>query len=250
LSRALFYVDELPEVGGLAVVDGDEGFHAANVRRIRPGEELDLGDGAGTVAQCVIEDAAKGRLTARVLSRRTVELPSPQVTVVQALPKSDRSELAVELATEAGADAFLAWQSERCVARWDGPARVDKGLRRWRAVARSAARQSRRPYVPAVTSLVTTPELVATVGTMTAGGAVVLVLHESATQPLADVGLERAEALMLVVGPEGGISDDEVAALSAAGATVIRLGPTVLRTSTAAAVALGALGVLTPRWAV
>jgi 16S rRNA (uracil1498-N3)-methyltransferase len=250
LSRALFYVDELPEVGGLAVVDGDEGFHAANVRRIRPGEELDLGDGAGTVAQCVIEDAAKGRLTARVLSRRTVELPSPQVTVVQALPKSDRSELAVELATEAGADAFLAWQSERCVARWDGPARVDKGLRRWRAVARSAARQSRRPYVPAVTSLVTTPELVATVGTMTAGGAVVLVLHESATQPLTEVPLVQARSLMLVVGPEGGISDDEVAALSAAGATVIRLGPTVLRTSTAAAVALGALGVLTPRWAV
>lgn len=250
MSRALFYVDELPEVGGLAVVDGDEGFHAANVRRIRPGEELDLGDGAGTVAQCVIEDAAKGRLTARVLSRRTVELPSPQVTVVQALPKSDRSELAVELATEAGADAFLAWQSERCVARWDGPARVDKGLRRWRAVARSAARQSRRPFVPAVTSLVTTPELVATVGTMTAGGAVVLVLHESATQPLTEVPLVQARSLMLVVGPEGGISDDEVAALSAAGATVIRLGPTVLRTSTAAAVALGALGVLTPRWSV
>ncbi|MDT5215755.1 MAG: rRNA (uracil1498-N3)-methyltransferase, partial [Mycobacterium sp.] len=133
MSRALFYVDELPEVGGLAVVDGDEGFHAANVRRIRPGEELDLGDGAGIVAQCVIEDAAKGRLTARVLERRTVEPPNPQVTVVQALPKSDRSELAVELATEAGEDAGVAWQSELFVARWDGSAREDKGLRRWRA---------------------------------------------------------------------------------------------------------------------
>ena len=238
----------LPEVGGLAVVDGDEGFHAANVRRIRPGEELDLGDGAGTVAQCVVEGASKGRLEARVLSRRTVEPTSPPVTVVQALPKSDRSELAVELATEAGADAFIAWQSERCVARWDGPAKVEKGLRRWEAVARSAARQSRRPHVPAVTSLVTTPELVAAVGATTASGAVVLVLHESATQPLTDVGLERANGVTLVVGPEGGITDDEVAALSAAGAKVVRLGPTVLRTSTAAAVALGALGVLTPRW--
>ena len=104
------------------------------------------------------------------------------MTVVQALPKSDRSELAVELATEAGADAFVAWQSERCVARWDGPAKVDKGLRRWQAVARSAARQSRRPHVPAVTSLVTTPELVAAVGATTAAGAVVLVLHESASR--------------------------------------------------------------------
>ncbi|MDT7756783.1 MAG: rRNA (uracil1498-N3)-methyltransferase [Mycobacterium sp.] len=250
MSRALFYVDELPEVGGLAVVDGDEGFHAANVRRIRPGEELDLGDGAGTVAQCVIEDAAKGRLEARVLTRRTVEPPSPQVTVVQALPKSDRSELAVELATEAGADAFVAWQSERCVARWDGSARVDKGLRRWQAVARSAARQSRRPYVPSVTSMVSTPELVAAVGAMTSDGAVVLVLHESATRPLTEVPLVQARSVMVIVGPEGGISDDEVAALSDAGAIPVRLGPTVLRTSTAAAVAIGALGVLTPRWAV
>jgi len=249
VSRALFYVDELPDVGGLAVVDGDEGFHAATVRRIRPGEELDLGDGAGTVAQCVIEDAAKGRLSAKVLARRTVEPPRPRVTVVQALPKSDRSELAVELATEAGADVFVAWQSERCVARWDGAAKVDKGLKRWRAVARSAARQSRRPYVPDVGSLVSTSELVAKVGAATADGAMVLVLHESAARPLTDVGLERAESVMLVVGPEGGISDDELAELSAAGATVIRLGPTVLRTSTAAAVALGALGVLTPRWA-
>jgi 16S rRNA (uracil1498-N3)-methyltransferase len=248
MSNALFYVAALPEVGGLATVDGDEGFHAANVRRIRPGEELDLGDGAGTVAQCVVEGASKGRLEARVLSRRTVEPTSPPVTVVQALPKSDRSELAVELATEAGADAFIAWQSERCVARWDGPAKVEKGLRRWEAVARSAARQSRRPHVPAVTSLVTTPELVAAVGAMTASGALVLVLHESATQALTDVGIERANGVTLVVGPEGGITDDEVAALSAAGAAVVRLGPTVLRTSTAAAVALGALGVLTPRW--
>lgn len=249
MSRALFYVDELPDVGGLAVVDGDEGFHAANVRRIRAGEELDLSDGEGAVAQCVIEDAAKGRLSARVLARRTVEPSRPAVTVVQALPKSDRSELAVELATEAGADAFIAWQSDRCVARWDGSAKIDKGLTRWRAVARSAARQSRRAYVPTVSSLVSTKELVATVGAATADGALVLVLHESATRPLTDVGLERAEALMLVVGPEGGISDDELAALTGAGATVIRLGPTVLRTSTAAAVALGALGVLTSRWA-
>src|ERR1700709_1342188 len=128
MSNALFYVAALPEVGGLAVVDGDEGFHAANVRRIRPGEELDLGDGAGTVAQCVIEDARRARLSARVLARRTVEPPSPQITVVQALPKSDRSELAVELATEAGADAFVARQAEPSVAQVDVAAQVSKGL--------------------------------------------------------------------------------------------------------------------------
>jgi 16S rRNA (uracil1498-N3)-methyltransferase len=247
MSRALFYVDALPGVGELAVVDGDEGFHAANVRRIRIGEELDLGDGAGTIAHVVVEDVAKGRLSARVLDRRVVAAAAPGVTVVQALPKSDRSELAVELATEAGADAFVAWQSDRCVARWDGPAKVQKGLRRWQAVARAAARQSRRPYVPPVTTLVSTGELAAMV-TAAAGKSVILLLHESATEPLTATRVSDAESLMLIIGPEGGITDDELAALTGAGATAVRLGPSVLRTTTAAAVALGSLGVLTPRW--
>jgi 16S rRNA (uracil1498-N3)-methyltransferase len=245
MPAALFYVDALPEPGELAVVDGDEGFHAANVRRIRPGEELDLGDGAGTVARCVVDEVAKGRLTARVLDRRTVALAVPSVTVVQALPKSDRSELAIELATEAGADGFIAWQASRCVARWDGPAKVDKGLRRWGAVARSAARQSRRPYIPSIHGVVSTAELVQRVRD---DDATALVLHESASVPITERPVAQADSLLLVIGPEGGIADDEIAALSDAGATAVRLGPSVLRTSTAAAVALGALGVLTGRW--
>ncbi|MGE2714890.1 16S rRNA (uracil(1498)-N(3))-methyltransferase [Mycolicibacterium litorale] len=247
MSRPLFYVDAVPEPGQLAVVDGDEGFHAASVRRTRAGEHLDLGDGAGAVAHCVVEEVAKGRLTARVLDRRIVAPPTPVVTVVQAIPKSERSELAVELATEAGADAVLAWQSARCVARWDGP-KVDKGLRRWRSVARSAARQSRRVHIPPVDGVVTTAELVRRVTSDVADGATVLVLHESATAPLTGLSLAEARAVTLIVGPEGGIADDEVEALTAAGAVAVRLGPTVLRTSTAAAVGLGALGVLTPRW--
>jgi 16S rRNA (uracil1498-N3)-methyltransferase len=243
--RALFYVDALPPIGELAVVDGDEGFHAANVRRIRPGEELDLGDGHGTVAHCVVEDVAKGRLTAKVLDRRTVPLASPSVTVVQALPKSDRSELAIELATEAGADAFVAWQASRCVARWESSAKIDKGLRRWRAVARSAARQSRRPYIPSVSGVVSTAELVPRVSD---SGVTALVLDESATVKLTELRVAQADSLLLIVGPEGGIADDEITALTDAGATAVQLGPSILRTSTAAAVALGALGALTARW--
>jgi 16S rRNA (uracil1498-N3)-methyltransferase len=245
VSQGLFYVDALPAAGELAVVDGDEGFHAANVRRLRAGERLDLSDGAGELAQCVIEDVGKGRLTVRVLDRRTVPPASPTVTVVQALPKSDRAELAVELATEAGADAFVAWQASRCVARWQGADKVDKGLRRWAAVARSAARQSRRAHIPDIVGVVSTAELVSR---LRGEASVVLVLHESATQGLAEVSVAEADSLSLVVGPEGGIADDETAALTDVGATVVRLGPTVLRTSTAAAVALGALGILTSRW--
>ena len=246
MSRGLFYVGALPTVGGLAVVDSDEGFHAANVRRIRPGEQLDLGDGAGNVAQCVVEEVARGWLSARVHDLRVVERPMPTVTVVQALPKAERSELAIELATEVGADAFVPWKAAHCVARWDGPEKVDKGLRRWAAVARSAARQSRRPYIPAVEGVVSSPELADRV--RGAPPSSVLVLHESATRPLADVETDTS-SLTLVVGPEGGIAEDELAAMTEAGAVAVRLGPTVLRTSTAAAVALGALGVLTARWA-
>jgi 16S rRNA (uracil1498-N3)-methyltransferase len=244
MSSALFYVETLPGVGELAVVEGEEGFHAATVRRIRPGEALDLGDGAGTVAHCVVEEVGKGRLTARVADRVVVPPPSPGVTVVQALPKSERSELAVELATEAGADAFIAWQASRCVARWESAAKIDKGLRRWRAVARSAARQSRRPYIPPVSGVLSTAQLAQRVR----GDATTLVLHESASTRLTELPVAQADSILLVVGPEGGIAEDEIAELVQAGATAVLLGPTVLRTSTAAAVALGALGVLTRRW--
>jgi 16S rRNA (uracil1498-N3)-methyltransferase len=247
VSAALFYVDALPGAGELAVIDGDEGFHASNVRRIRVGEQIDLSDGAGTLAHCVVADTAKGWLSATVTERVVIAAPRPAVTVVQALPKSDRSELAVELATEAGADGFVAWQATRCVARWEGP-KVEKGLRRWEAVARSAARQSRRAYVPAVEGVVSTAALAQRVADAVAGGAVVLALHESATEPLAELPLAQADSLMLIVGPEGGIADEEIAAFAAAGAKAVRLGPTVLRTSTAAAVALGAIGALTARW--
>src|SRR6478609_2363309 len=235
MSAALFYVDAIPDVGELAVVDGDEGFHAANVRRIRVGEQLDLSDGAGAMAHCVIEEAAKARLSARVLERWRAEPVSPTVTVVQALPKSDRSELAVELATEAGADAFVAWRAARCVARWDG-VKADKGLRRWRAVARAAARQSRRAHIPSVTGVMSTGELVNEVRAAVAAGSTVLVLHESSVEPLTKEAVAQSSSLMLVIGPEGGVTDEELAALSEAGAKVVRLGPAVLRTSTAAAV--------------
>ena len=247
MSATLFYAATIPAPGETAVVDGDEGFHAATVRRIRPGESLVLSDGAGTVADCVVVGVGKRSLTARVEQCRTATLPRPPVTVVQGIPKSERSELAIELATEAGADDFIAWQAQRCVARWEGD-RGEKGLRRWRAVARSAARQSRRAWIPDVSGPLSTEALCSYLAEQIEAGAVVLVLHESADVSITENIVAQANSIILVVGPEGGISDPEVTALIHAGAVAVRLGPTVLRTSTAAAVALGALGVLTPRW--
>jgi 16S rRNA (uracil1498-N3)-methyltransferase len=141
----------------------------------------------------------------------------------------------------------VAWQAARCVARWDG-ARAEKGLRRWRSVARAAAQQSRRAYLPSVEGVLSTAALIQRIGDQVAAGGTVLALHESADEPLTDLRLAQVKSVTLVVGPEGGIAPDELAEFAGAGAIAVRLGPTVLRTSTAAAVALGALGVLTPRW--
>ena len=169
MSGPLFFIDRVPDEGKLAVLDGDEGFHAATVRRIRVGENSFSATAQVRLPHCVVEETAKEPVGPRP-DRRTAAPPRPPVTVVQAIPKAERSELAIELATEAGADGFLAWQASRCVARWDGP-KADKGLRRWRAVARSAARQSRRAFIPDVDGVVSTGALVQRIREAVADGA-------------------------------------------------------------------------------
>lgn len=239
----LFLVDTLP-AGTHAVLDGPEGRHAATVRRLRAGEVVVLGDGQGGLAHAVVDAVGRDVVELTVTRRSAVPAASPRVVVAQALVKGDRGELAVELATEAGVDAIVPWTAARCVVRWAEGSRGDKGLARWRATAREAAKQARRAWVPVVHEPASTRAVAAHV----AAAACTLVLHESATAMLADVPLPAEGDVLLVVGPEGGVSDEELDVLTAAGAHAVRLGPEVLRASTAAAVALGALGVLTPRW--
>ncbi|MGW4489462.1 16S rRNA (uracil(1498)-N(3))-methyltransferase [Amycolatopsis sp. NPDC004368] len=242
----VFLATAVPDRGS-AVLDGEEARHAATVRRLRVGEQLVLSDGAGAMARCVVDAVQAGRdasLTLSVVERWDEEPPALRVVVAQALAKGDRGELAVELATEAGADAIVPWRAARSVAKWDDGGRGDKALGRWRATVRAAAKQARRAHVPDVTEPVGTRELAQLAATMSR----TLVLESGVTSRLTDVGLPDTGDILLVVGPEGGITDEELSTLEAAGATTVRLGPTVLRTSTAAAVALGALGVLTGRW--
>ncbi|AVH24712.1 16S rRNA (uracil(1498)-N(3))-methyltransferase [Nocardia cyriacigeorgica] len=246
MAATVFYLDEIPAPGGIAVLDGPEGRHAATVRRIRVGEQITLSDGRGLLAESEVVAAQRDRLELAVRASAVAPPAQPPVTVVQALPKSDRSELAVELMTEAGADVIVPWQAARCVANWE--AKADKGIGKWRAAAKSAARQSRRAYIPEVTGLHRTADLLTAVRTAKADGAVVAALHESGESRFTRLPLREASAIMLIVGPEGGLDDAELSALAEAGAEVVLLGPTVLRTSTAAAVALGALGALTARW--
>lgn len=248
-TAPLFLVEVVPDAGAGYVLDGPEGRHAATVKRLRAGEMVLLADGRGVLAHAVVQAAGRDRVDLLLADRSTLPVPTPRVLLAQALVKGDRGELAVELATEAGVDGVLPWRAARCVARWDNGPRGDKALARWRATVREAAKQARRPWVPVVEEPVTTAQLAHRI----AGAAGALVLHEGAVDGLvelaADGGLPDRGDLLLVVGPEGGITDAEVAELVAAGARAVRLGAEVLRASTAAAVALGALGALTGRWA-
>jgi 16S rRNA (uracil1498-N3)-methyltransferase len=239
----VFLVEHLP-AGNDTVLDGPEGRHAATVRRLRTGESLMLSDGHGGLARCAVRAVARDSVTLSVVQRWTEPQPQPRVVLAQALIKGDRGELAVELATEAGVDEVWPWRADRCVAKWEDGPRGDKALARWRNTAREAAKQARRAWCPPIGAPVTTTALADRVRQAD----LALVLHESAEQRLTDVTLPVSGDLLIVVGPEGGITDTELTTLRAAGAVAVKLGPTVLRASTAAVVALGAVGPLTRRW--
>ncbi|TAM89888.1 MAG: 16S rRNA (uracil(1498)-N(3))-methyltransferase [Jatrophihabitans sp.] len=237
----LFLLDSLPDGDALELL-GEEGHHAARVRRLGVGELLVAGDGRGLVATCRVTRVRPDGLDLQILSRSAHPQPSPRLVLVQALPKGDRGELTVELATELGADEVVPWAAARCVTRWNG-ARGDRAHARWARTAREAAKQSRRPWVPAVTPLAETTEVVTRL--RAAAG---LVLHESAASPLATAPLPADGDLLVIVGPEGGVSDEEASLFTGAGATCVRLGRSVLRTSTAGAAALAALSLRLGRW--
>jgi 16S rRNA (uracil1498-N3)-methyltransferase len=226
------------------VLAGPEGRHAATVRRLAPGERADLTDGEGAVAECVVTSVRAGALELAVRARRTDPVPQPAIVVAQALPKGDRGQLAVELLTEAGVDAVLAWQADRCVTRWHGE-RGERSLSRWQATAREAAKQSRRSRFPAVTG----PYSTAALARRAASAALAVVLDPAAVGSLTALPLPAAGEILLAVGPEGGMSPAETRLLTGAGAVPAHLGPTVLRTSTAGVVAVSVLLSRCGRWA-
>lgn len=225
------------------MLDGSEGRHAATVRRIRVGEEIDLADGEGGVAAAQVTAVGRGNLELMVGAVRTAARPDPRIVVVQALLKGDRAELAVELATEAGVDVIVPWAAQRCVAQWSAD-RAPRHLERWRAAAVAAAKQSRRDWWPNVEPLAGTDDVVRR---LEAAGAP-LVLHESGTGSLSEFVAPASGDVVLVVGPEGGIADDELARLLAAPARSYRLAPHVFRGSSAGAFASAALSLPLGRW--
>ncbi|NUO90663.1 MAG: 16S rRNA (uracil(1498)-N(3))-methyltransferase [Dermatophilaceae bacterium] len=228
--------------GASLLLDGDEGRHAAAVVRLRVGERYFVADGAGRRLLLEATDVDRASVRGTVLEVAHDPAPSPRFVLVQALAKGDRDEQAIEAATELGVDEVVPWQAERSVVVWRGE-RAAKSLAKWAAVVTRATKQSRRARMPVTSPAVGLTPLVARVGE----SALTLVLHEDATEPLASVELPHDGDVLLVVGPEGGISQREVEALQSAGARPVRLGSTILRASSAGPAALAVLSART-RW--
>jgi 16S rRNA (uracil1498-N3)-methyltransferase len=227
------------EVGAVLRLTGDEGRHAADVRRLRTGEPLDLTDGAGALVHAVVLEVRRGEVAATVRERVAVEPPALRLTVVQALARGGRDEQAVESMTEVGVDSVVGWNAARNVAHW-----TDRTQVKWTATSRAAAKQSRRAWWPAISGPASTTDVAASCR----AADLAVVLHESATEPLSGLTFPTAGEIVVVVGPEGGITDTELAQFSEAGAHVVRLGDSVLRSSTAGVAALAVISAAT-RWA-
>lgn len=253
MSPPVFWRASLDVVDGLLRLDGAEGHHAAAVRRLRVGEPVRVTDGRGAYAEGPV--AAIGRQTVDVAVGAPVSVPAPtlRLTVVQAVPKGDRAELAVQALVEVGADRIVPWASERSQVPTSGE-RGERLLAKWRGWAFEAGKQARRSWFCEVSPPPQPPAgnhprvvaTTATVATLLADADVGLVLHVDAPLALGAVPLSERGEMVLVIGPEGGISAAELDALGAA-AHAVRLGDTVLRTSTAGAVAAGVVLAAT-RW--
>ena len=245
MSLPVFHLPDLAgaRVGGAVELVGDEARHATVVRRIRVGEQVALTDGAGTTVVGTVSATSKTSLTATVSEVVRTPRESPRLVVVQALPKGDRGELAVEMLTEVGADVIVPWAASRSVAVWRGE-RAAKSLAKWRSTAREAAKQSRRAWFPSVTEMVGTSDGV----DLLRDAGLAVVLHEAGVKPLAALEVPADGDVVVVVGPEGGISDDELEAFASVGAEPLRMGSSVLRTSTAGVAASAALLSRTSRW--
>jgi len=241
--------------GQRLVLEGDEARHALQVRRLHAGEEIDLVDGAGRrVSGPITETSGSGatsRLSMTVTTVTQEPAPRPRLVLAQALAKGGRDEQAITMACEAGIDEVIPWQARHSIVRWQG-ARAAKGRARWEAALLAAVKQSRRAWLPPVGELHTSLAEVA--ARAVSGGGAALLLDEQAITPIAHAELPATDAqappaqVVLIVGPEGGISDEERRELITAGAQPVRLGPHVLRSGTAGVIATAVVSQQLGRW--
>ena len=236
--------------GQLFVLEGAEARHAVAVKRLSPGEAVDIVDGAGARMSGKVASAAPSGLEVECGALAMEDRPDIRLVLVQALAKGDRDELAIETATELGIDAVIPWQSERSIVRWKGD-RAARAHAKWESTVAAAAKQARRAWIPEVRAAVDTAGLSAAVE----GADLAVILHEDAVRPLRTVleawqgsGHEGIREVLLIVGPEGGISPREVTKLCDKGAVTALLGHHVLRSSTAGPAAVVLASDILGRW--
>ncbi|NBU31595.1 MAG: 16S rRNA (uracil(1498)-N(3))-methyltransferase [Actinobacteria bacterium] len=243
MTLPLFISSETLIANQVVTLDGNEGRHAVSVRRIRVGERIELTDGRGVRATCTVLEVKKNSLSAKIESITLEPKPEVSFIAVQALAKGDRADLALEILTEVGIDVLVPWAATHSIAKWDDP---EKGLAKWRRTVQEACKQSRRtrfPQVEALKNLEEVAELIATAD-------LAIVLHETADASITDINVPAAGRVVLVIGPEGGISSDELMKFRESGANVVRMGNSVMRTSTAGGAGLACLISRTKRWSI
>jgi 16S rRNA (uracil1498-N3)-methyltransferase len=235
----LFFVDDLPTgVGVRYEFNNEDAHHAIKVLRLSAGERFNLGDGKGAWSRVVIENVNKKSMTVKVLESGFQEALSTQFTVVQAIPKGDRIKESIELSTEGGVDRIIMWKSERSIGRSE-----DK-IEKLKNTAREASKQSRRFYIPAIDGVATTEQIIDEI----AKADLALIFHESATMRLSQVVTPGPKKVLAIIGPEGGLTDDEVEAFAAAGAKVVLMGRPILRSAHAGLAALAAINTALSVW--
>jgi 16S rRNA (uracil1498-N3)-methyltransferase len=244
MVEPLFRFDGAGDVGAVVTLDGAEGHHAAAVRRLRVGEAVQLTNGSTKHWRGVVTKLEPKALQIEIHQANQLEPDSKKFTLVQALAKGDRDEMAVQSATELGVAGVIPWQADRSISKWD-QAKADKNQARWQSICDEASKQALRPRFAQVQSVATSNQLAAKIA---ASASLWLVLDPTASVSITSVDARQASEVYLVVGPEGGISDHELAVFESAGASRVHLGSGVLRTSTAGVAAIAYLSGATGVW--
>lgn len=227
---SLFFVEDINNPS----LTGETAHHIERVLRMSSGEELLISDGAGKWARCQIAKISKKEINLNIVENGVEELDAMQVSVLQALPKSDRAKETVELLTAVGVKDIYPWQASRS---------IGKESDKWQVAAIEASKQSRRFHIPNVFGKLDTKSAV----TILSNFEQVLICHESATFKISEV-VKPAKSTLIIIGPEGGLTDEEISQFQSAGGKIIKLGRPVLRSAHAGIAAVSAVSALMKVW--
>ena len=235
----LFFVDDLPTViGSRYEFNNDDALHAIRVLRMKSGDLFNLSDGKGSWSHVEAIEVHKKHMTVEVIKSGHQEPLDTHFTVIQAIPKGDRIKEAIELCTEGGADRIVMWKAARSIGKSD-----DK-IEKLHVTAREASKQSRRFRIPEVIGVAATNAVVDQI----AQADLAIVFHESATMKLSQIVVPGCKKVAIIIGPEGGLTDDEIDTFAASGAKVALMGRPILRSAHAGLAALSAVNTALSVW--